>query len=333
MFISDITFLLLIIFVLDRFMKNVLLILRYLTGTMFLLSGISKLMPIQVFELLIVSQSIVSWEFAPFLSRLIIGIELILGVGLFQKNFLKRFFIPATILMLAAFSFHLIYTMLTGIAGSNCGCFGEVLPMTPLEALIKNVMFIVILFVLYIKSEQYKHSDINLPAVISIVIMANMFIFFPVFGYEVPHNQEIINRVISKEHSLDENFPKVESIYTQFENGFGEGVDFNAGLTLVCVFSLDCEHCQASAGSLKSYSGELPDTYVLFLGEEEMVDNFFNVAGGTMPYVILTPEQFFPLLQSSPPRVSLLANGNLVGDWNGEEFVIDSLGMKLEQLR
>ena len=45
------------------------------------------------------------------------------------------------LILLSLFSFHLAIQAISGDA-SNCGCFGELIPMTPLEALIKNILTI-----------------------------------------------------------------------------------------------------------------------------------------------------------------------------------------------
>ena len=68
---------------------------------------------------------------------------------------LKRVVVPSTIGILAFFSIHLaIQIMLTGNAG-NCGCFGALLEMTPLEAIVKNAIAILLLVVLFFLLEKF----------------------------------------------------------------------------------------------------------------------------------------------------------------------------------
>ena len=104
----------------------------------------------QLVEVLGFSESI-----APFLSRLIIAFELFLAIAVLQPHFLKRITIPGSILLLVAFSIHLILQIYQGSNG-NCDCFGELLPMTPFQALVKNILIIGLLIFLFtrIKTER-----------------------------------------------------------------------------------------------------------------------------------------------------------------------------------
>ena len=61
--------------------------------------------------------------------------------------------------MLAVFVGHLTYvTFLSGGNSGNCGCFGELLPMTPIEAIIKNIVAISLLGVLYYLLPKNNHK-------------------------------------------------------------------------------------------------------------------------------------------------------------------------------
>jgi hypothetical protein len=84
-----------------------------------------------------------------YFSRILIGIEFALGILILQNNFLRKFVIPSTILLLAVFTTHLtIESFINGGNSGNCGCFGSLLPMTPIQAILKNVFAMILLFVL-----------------------------------------------------------------------------------------------------------------------------------------------------------------------------------------
>ena len=128
---------------------------RLLVSFLFIISAIAKMYPspyfaISTFEVKQLYTLGFSETIAPYFSRTLIGIELALGLLLLQKHYLKRFIIPMTILLLAVFVGHLTYvTFLSGGNSGNCGCFGELLPMTPIEAIIKNIVAIILLAYLY----------------------------------------------------------------------------------------------------------------------------------------------------------------------------------------
>ena len=66
-----------------------------------------------------------------------------IAIGILQNHFIKSFVIPITILLLTAFCIHLGIQMVEhGAMNGNCGCFGQLIPMTPLEAAIKNIITI-----------------------------------------------------------------------------------------------------------------------------------------------------------------------------------------------
>lgn len=73
--------------------------------------ALTKLFPIEVFELNFVYQGITGWEGAPYLSRALIIIELFLGIALFFRYRQKEFILPATFFLLIAFSVYLIYSI------------------------------------------------------------------------------------------------------------------------------------------------------------------------------------------------------------------------------
>jgi hypothetical protein len=166
--------------------KNKLLIffiLRMLIFGLFIMSGVLKLYPsISPFEKQLVDLGLVDWCLAPYLARLIIALELALGIAFLQSNYLRRIVIPATAFLLIAFCVHLsivIYTQ--GANSGNCGCFGQLIPMTPLEALIKNILTLAILAYMYIAYKEKEKSKNNILILVILYLVCNLaiFIFYP----------------------------------------------------------------------------------------------------------------------------------------------------------
>ena len=116
---------------------------RILVSVLFIFSAISKMFPIWLFEKQMIDLGFADWCSAPFFARLLLALELGIGIAILQKHFLKRLIIPVTILLLVVFCAHLSFEIYKhGAMNGNCGCFGQMLPMTPLEALIKNIITI-----------------------------------------------------------------------------------------------------------------------------------------------------------------------------------------------
>jgi len=134
--------------------QNISYILRGLVAFLFLFSAVAKLYPspyfaISTFEMKQLVPLGFSEGLAVYLSRTLIGAEIALGLLLLQPNYLRKIVIPATIALLVVFIAHLLLTIFSGGNSGNCGCFGELLPMTPLESVFKNIATVGLLVWLY----------------------------------------------------------------------------------------------------------------------------------------------------------------------------------------
>ena len=125
---------------------------RIIVSILFIVSAIAKLYPsplmgISSFETKYLGAIGIEGGLAKVVCRLLIGFEFTLGILLLLPFYFKKITIPSTIALLSAFSIHLFFQFIGGDA-SNCGCFGELIPMTPLEAFIKNILTIGLLVTL-----------------------------------------------------------------------------------------------------------------------------------------------------------------------------------------
>lgn len=129
--------------------------LRIIIAVLFLLSAVAKLYPssltaLSTFEAKQLIPLGFSEDLAPYFSRFLIAAEFAIGIAILLPYYIKRFVIPVAILLLLVFCGQLSYDIITkGADAGNCGCFGSLIPMTPLEALIKNIIAIGILVWLY----------------------------------------------------------------------------------------------------------------------------------------------------------------------------------------
>lgn len=155
---------------------------RIIIFILFILSGVAKMVPIWAFEKQLVDLGIVTWCQAPYFARLIIALELAIGIAILQPHFLKRIIIPLTTLLLVAFCIHLSIQMYqNGPMNGNCGCFGQLIPMTPLEAFIKNILTIGLLIYLYrnVTEKEKGQNKWIYPGLIFLAAVIFMFVKFP----------------------------------------------------------------------------------------------------------------------------------------------------------
>ena len=123
-------------------------IIRIIISFLFILSAVAKLYPhpyfaITTFE----AKQLVPLGFdqcyGAYFSRVLISFEFALGILILFPFYLKKIIIPSTIFLLSIFCVHLSISVFGIMDGpANCGCFGELIPMTPTEALIKNILSI-----------------------------------------------------------------------------------------------------------------------------------------------------------------------------------------------
>ena len=135
------------------------------------------------------------------------------------NNYLKRLIVPLSFVMVTIFSIHLS-TQIFGDS-ENCGCFGDLIPMTPLQALIKNIITLVIL-IIYKKSTDVREKFHKL-VILFLLISTLMFSLIPI-SYQSKS---------LKGSSSDEFLLYVEN--DEFSRGLGRKI--------LC-FLMGCEHCQ-----------------------------------------------------------------------------------------
>jgi uncharacterized membrane protein YphA (DoxX/SURF4 family) len=340
------------------------LFLRLFLGLMFLFSGVSKLIPIEAFETVTVQQGLMSWGIVPYFSRSMIGFELFLGFLFLFNVKMNRFTLPASFILLIVFTIYLLILEVGGSGGENCGCFGEIIPMTGIQSIIKNIVFLIIIIYLYLKFGKSKDHSTLFVGSAYLFILILMPILFPITPYEVINKssviiakdsvnkqKEIIEKIKldtateqkeKKEIKLDtakkkiepikpklsEKYPSVVSIYSLLV----PNADF--GIKIVAFLSLDCDHCITVATELNSKNGALNGVqrYYLFLGSQEAIEPFFSKTGGEVSYSLLTPQKFYPHLSSAPPKLILLVNGNVVSEMEGENVNVNEIITKIKEL-
>jgi uncharacterized membrane protein YphA (DoxX/SURF4 family) len=183
---------------------------RIVVSILFILSAIAKLYPsplmgISSFETKYLGAIGIDGSFSVILSRMLIGLEFTLGLLILLPFYLKRIVVPTTIALLSAFSIHLFIQVIGGDS-SNCGCFGELIPMTPAQALIKNILSIGLLLLLLtlLKNEIEDQNNIHPLMYTGLIISLLMFVLLPQGSSNFSSSQ-----VESKQSIYSQYFPNV----------------------------------------------------------------------------------------------------------------------------
>ena len=317
--------------------KHLPLIVRILVSALFLLSAVAKSFPIWAFEKQLVDLGIIDWCYAPHLARLIIALETAIAIAILQKHYLKTFVIPVTIILLIGFCAHLGIQMVEhGAMNGNCGCFGQLIPMTPIEAFIKNVITILMLVYLYRNVENKPKGENKFVVILFIYFLSAflMFFLFPFCPCSKTKTPEItVPQIISDTTTTDslkidsavvkdttkgkgieivkqkDSVKKIEvdlgptktvSKFAIYNNFSGKSVNLDEGKKIVCLFVPGCDHCRDAAKELAilKKKNNLPPIYILFMDEETFkIPEFFTETKSSFPYFVMSDiPAFFKLL-------------------------------------
>lgn len=159
---------------------------RILLSFMFLLSAVAKLYPspylaMTTFEIKQLMPMGFSESTAAYFSRTLIGCEFALGFLLLQPHFLKRLVLPVSFLMLLVFVIELFYEIASSGNSGNCGCFGTLIEMTPLEAIIKNIVAMGMLgFLFFVIEENPAKKNFSFMMSITLASILAIFMLGPI---------------------------------------------------------------------------------------------------------------------------------------------------------
>lgn len=269
-------------------------LLQLFIAATYLFSAYTKAIAPGFFEVLLEQQGIVPNRiYAAWLTRGIIAIELWLALGLIL-SFYTRILLRLSFGILLAFSAHLCYLIFIGETG-NCGCFGEMIKVSPLESLAKNAFLLLVNGFLL----RYKYKGNKKPwwtwALFPTLFAAAVFVW---------PTQTDPDGVIAK-------FPAFEKTTE---------IDFYKGEYLVAVLNLSCEHCQESAqdlAELQREGVEIPQVIALFYEEGETTVEQFNLkTNSDFYYEMIDVNTFFDLIGNAPPRVYWTRKGEVNQFWD-----------------
>ncbi|UCH61619.1 MAG: DoxX family membrane protein [Fidelibacterota bacterium] len=278
-------------------MRRPVIILRVVLGTVFIISGMMKVLDARSFVETLPLYNLPSW-FTP-LGVLAPPVEVAIGAALIAGTALKATAL-ATLGLLAGFSVLLI----VGIAGgqlSECGCFGPALEQSPQSALLRNVLLMLIAGVIwyYYRGSRaiWRSWHVGLGTALLLVLGI-------ITGYTI-HTP-----------TLDPSSARVGELFP--DEGFGKLAPELTGRQLVYVFVVDCPHCWNAVANVKALAAD--STYGVFgLTESDPHEigwyaNEFDINFKVYSY---NPELFNTAFRSWP-SLYYLEDGIVIGKVEGE---------------
>ena len=256
-------------------------------------------------------------DISAYISRVLIALEFSLGILILLPFQLKRIVVPLTVFVLAAFCIHLtIQIYLTGNSG-NCGCFGALLPMTPLEAILKNIFAIGLLIILnrLLVKKELNNREVSYGFLIYLFSTFLIFFYIP-----IKSSEKISIDLTDFKNDQSTSISGPNKVVSEFGNLLPMA---DNGRLLLCFFAPGCDHCRATIRSIDSLSkiiSEFPKVEIVFMEEEvEKIPEFFDYAGSDYNYIVLDISTFYDVLtwERDTPGVFYMWNGNILKEFNG----------------
>ena len=270
-------------------------------GAVFVASAVAKAVDAGAFEVLLVQQGVAPTRaVAAWLTRGLLALELALGLACWQPLWRRRLVLPAIVVLLAGFSVYLVYLgWIKGETG-NCGCFGELLRMSPKASLVKNAALVALAAWLW----RAAPPD---PRRYGWALLAGAAAVAAGVGLALP----VRPPVSPAPRFARPDFP------------------VDRGRVLLAFLSLDCEHCRAAATAIGEWRrervaaapAEPPASFFVFLGAAEDAPAFLRETGtAAVRHMMGDPRDFFAAIADQPPSVYVLHDGQVLARWDGEAF-------------
>ncbi len=283
--------------------KIFLTVLCSLLGLVFIISGYLKLFPIEPFEYTFVDIGIFNWQAAPFVARVLIGLEFFIGFLLLFNIELRKFAYKSGILVLIIFCIYLVLLIFLSGNKGNCGCFGTYFQMTPLQALIKNLIMLGIFFVLY----KFHNGWVITKKISYIIILIVVTIFtlpFVLNPVQLDYSEAYLNK------PDDYSILPLDSLYKHATSGIPPK-SLSTNKHILVFLSLECKYCRIAANKIRiihKRNSKIP-FYLVLNGDETDLKSFYeNTRTEDVPHCMLLGRNFVYLAGIQLPVIYLINN-------------------------
>lgn len=286
-----------------KILKITLIVFSSLMGLLFIYSAYAKLNPIEPFEYTFVDLGVSNWAIAPFVARFMIGLEFFIGLMLLFNLYLRKFTIKLTIAALLFFSIYLVGILISNGNNSNCGCFGEALVMSPLQALLKNAITLLFAVLIYKFHEGFELGKLTFW----------LSIMFAFTSLAMPHILNYVDLNYSEAYlnKPNEKFEiPLDTLYNHAEINAPPRT-LSQGKHIIAFMSLTCQHCRIAAKKLRIMKEINPaiDMYFVLNGDDNHLSLFHkDTKSENIPFCKLHGKAFVYLAGTNLPAIYLINN-------------------------
>lgn len=279
--------------------------LKVLLGLVLIVSAVLKLLDMDRFEVYIYSYHFFSLNFSFIVARLVLVLELVLGIGLVSHT-LHKLYWWGSMAMLSGYTLLLIYALVIGRTDS-CHCFGDFLQLDPKQSLVKNGA-LMLLFLPVFKMESWKTPFRFLIFCIAVVASSvGVFVASPPDNY-------------TSDYDPDHNLQK-ELFDAMLDDEPLDSLNLREGKQVVCFFSTGCEYCQLAARKLslmqRFYGFPEERITYLFFGNEESMAKFYELSESARYREVLYAdvERMLKAVDGNLPTIVFLDDGVAVHEY------------------
>lgn len=297
------------------------LTIRLLLGVFFIGTAVLKLLSIDNFEVYIYSFGLFSYTWTTFFSRLLIFIELIIGISLIFKICFKQIW-WLTMLMMVGFTLFLIYAAIFR-NDSNCHCFGSLIELDPRQSIVKNIITLAMLFL--IKNEKsHDYKPVVKKWLVAGILVVSVAIPFAAVPMDV-----IYNRINSEK----ENVNTVAFYESMSDSTFA---DLQQGRYLINYALAGCKFCKVGAEKLTLMLDrhEISHEKVKFIigGSDEAISRFIeNTNTSDYEHWKIPAPEFMAITYGKFPLYVFIEDGKVVKA--GDFRILDDELMKTLDFR
>ncbi|MBS1646477.1 MAG: hypothetical protein JST67_03960 [Bacteroidetes bacterium] len=270
-------------------------------GGIFIFSAYTKIYPIEPFEYTFVDLHIANWVSSQIIARLLIGLEFLIGALLIANMALKKITYKLSATTLLLFCIYLIFQIILNGNTGNCGCFGTEYYMSPLAALIKNLIMLAVLALLY-----FNHTGFNFKKATKVVLITLVIISFALpfilNRMEFDHSASYTQKTQIK--------ADLDSLYLYAYNGIPPKT-LSKGKQVMLFFSLTCKHCRIAAKKahiMHEANPNIPFYMVLNGKYADLPDFYADTHTQNIAHCMLKGSPFTYLAGFSLPTIYLINN-------------------------
>ncbi|MCU0430504.1 MAG: hypothetical protein MUF42_11085 [Cytophagaceae bacterium] len=281
--------------------------LRIALSVFFFFSFATKIYYLEPVEISLVETRLFSWPIASLLSRIVVGLELLISVT-FLFNIVRKFTFYTSVCMMVIFSIFLLFKLLMHGNTGDCGCFGDFIELSPAFSLAKNIPIIALILAWHFYSKEEWEI---FPGIITGILLISC-LGLP-FYMNSPYLEERENTALHQtDYPLD--------VTTLGPMRFSDSTlpNLQQGEYILAFLSLRCDHCIQAARKLRLFQEEyaLPPIYAVYIGSQELVDAFQKESHSKFPHHVYTSKKLLQVTGPEFPLIMYVQNGIVKAKWS-----------------